>query len=408
MLTIAAFGLLRAAPAVAAPPTTALEPIPDPAFSTQRLERPLATPRLLTLKNATSRDFPRCCAEQPPCAPVCNENDTCEDCVCEDQTCFNACSTYPIFEVYNIEVEQLNERGQKLNPTQIFAMGWPVIFRATVYNRSTRRAAPASKGGIYLSRFPGVNPKFPAELPPDQIVKIASFDIPAIGRATGCEFDGAAERDVEIVLENGIDPALVDPRKFFGPCLITILANDTLVTPINQFDIDNTNAQISVFNQTYDSRAVLLHDPPPKRFNSRDCSPPAFMSASTILGLEFQLLDDEKHPDAKMGAGGNRTLGSLYDLIPRSAMPGGLAIVPRVGEWQHARIVVYPDNRVEHWLNGIKVVEYVRGSPLYKALVARSKFEKNADFGLAPQARLLLQDHGDRVSFRSIKVRTLQ
>jgi hypothetical protein len=131
-------------------------------------------------------------------------------------------------------------------------------------------------------------------------------------------------------------------------------------------------------------------------------------SPGGALGLEFQLLDDEKHPDAKMGAGGNRTLGSLYDLIPRSAMPGGLAIVPRVGEWQHARIVVYPDNRVEHWLNGIKVVEYVRGSPLYKALVARSKFEKNVDFGLAPQARLLLQDHGDRVSFRSIKVRTLQ
>ena len=89
-------------------------------------------------------------------------------------------------------------------------------------------------------------------------------------------------------------------------------------------------------------------------------------------------------------------------------MPGGLAIVPRVGEWQHARIVVYPDNRVEHWLNGIKVVEYVRGSPLYKSLVARSKFEKTPDFGLAPQGRVLLQDHGDRVSFRSIKVRTLQ
>ena len=126
------------------------------------------------------------------------------------------------------------------------------------------------------------------------------------------------------------------------------------------------------------------------------------------LGLEYQLLDDEKHADAKQGVAGNRTLGSLYDLIPRSAMPGGLAIAPRIGEWQHARLVVYPDNRVEHWLNGIKVVEYVRGSLLFKALVARSKFEKTPDFGQSPEGRLLLQDHGDAVTFRSIKVRTLR
>lgn len=127
----------------------------------------------------------------------------------------------------------------------------------------------------------------------------------------------------------------------------------------------------------------------------------------SAIGLEFQLLDDEKHPDAKMGAAGNRTLGSLYDLIPRRRMPGGLAIVPRIGEWQHARIVVRPDQRVEHWLNGIKVVEYERGSPLFAALVARSKYEKVPDFGLAPQGRLLLQDHGNEVRFRSIKVRKL-
>jgi hypothetical protein len=127
----------------------------------------------------------------------------------------------------------------------------------------------------------------------------------------------------------------------------------------------------------------------------------------SAIGLEFQLLDDEKHPDAKLGAGGNRTLGSLYDLIPRKPLPGGLAIVPRVGEWQHARIVVFPDNRVEHWLNGIKVVEYERGSPLFAALVARSKYEKMEGFGMAEKGRLLLQDHGNEVRFRSIKVRSL-
>ncbi|MET0554274.1 MAG: DUF1080 domain-containing protein [Vicinamibacteria bacterium] len=127
----------------------------------------------------------------------------------------------------------------------------------------------------------------------------------------------------------------------------------------------------------------------------------------SAIGLEFQLLDDEKHPDAKLGAAGNRTLGSLYDLIPRGPMPRGLAIVPKVGEWQHARLVVSPDGRVEHWLNGIKVVEYQRGSPLFAALVARSKYEKMEGFGLAETGRLLLQDHGNHVRFRSIKVRSL-
>jgi hypothetical protein len=127
----------------------------------------------------------------------------------------------------------------------------------------------------------------------------------------------------------------------------------------------------------------------------------------SAIGLEFQLLDDEKHPDAKLGAAGNRTLASLYDLIPRGPMPGGLAIVPKVGEWHHARVVAFPDGRVEHWLNGVRVVEYRRGSPLFAALVARSKYEKMEAFGLAESGRLLLQDHGDHVRFRSIKVRSL-
>lgn len=126
------------------------------------------------------------------------------------------------------------------------------------------------------------------------------------------------------------------------------------------------------------------------------------------LGLEFQLLDDAVHPDAKLGAAGNRTLASLYDLIPRGPMPGGLAVVPKIGSWQHGRIVVTPANHVSHWLNGIKVVDYDRGSPLFKALVARSKYEKIDGFGLAESGHLLLQDHGNAVCFRSLKVRTLK
>ncbi len=125
------------------------------------------------------------------------------------------------------------------------------------------------------------------------------------------------------------------------------------------------------------------------------------------VGLEFQLLDDEKHPDAKNGVEGNRTSGSLYDLIPRKKMPGGAAIAPKAEQWNHARIVVTPAGRVEHWLNGILVVAYGRGSEDFKARVARSKYKDMPGFGLAPKGPILLQDHGDVVSFRSIKIRPL-
>ncbi|WP_423127585.1 3-keto-disaccharide hydrolase [Gaoshiqia sp. Z1-71] len=122
------------------------------------------------------------------------------------------------------------------------------------------------------------------------------------------------------------------------------------------------------------------------------------------IGLEYQILDDERHPDASMGAAGNRKMASLYDLIPAEKQS---RFVNPVGSWNRGRVVVYPDNRVEHWLNGIKLVEYVRDSNIYRALVARSKYAGFEAFGLSAETPVLLQDHNDTVHFRSIKIKPL-
>ncbi|MBT8184970.1 MAG: DUF1080 domain-containing protein [Eudoraea sp.] len=125
----------------------------------------------------------------------------------------------------------------------------------------------------------------------------------------------------------------------------------------------------------------------------------------SAIGLEFQVLDDEKHPDAKEGKNGNRTVGSLYDLI-RAENKGNSRgkNFKGVGNWNNARIVV-KGGHVEHWLNHVKVVEFDRFSQIFRALVEKSKYEKWEDFGRLAQGLILLQDHGDEVSFKSIKIR---
>ena len=124
------------------------------------------------------------------------------------------------------------------------------------------------------------------------------------------------------------------------------------------------------------------------------------------LGLEYQVLDDERHPDAKKGIGGNRTMASLYDLIASTKLEARHQ--SKIGEWNHGKIVVYPNNKVEHWLNGFKVLEYERGSDAFKQLVAGSKYAGNKNFGLGDQGPILLQDHGNAVFYKNIKIRQLK
>jgi hypothetical protein len=123
-------------------------------------------------------------------------------------------------------------------------------------------------------------------------------------------------------------------------------------------------------------------------------------ATGSAIGLEFQILDDERHPDAKQGRDGNRTMGSLYDLITAAATKQPNPI----GEWNSARVLV-SGNHVEHWLNGQKVVEYERGSPAFRSIVAQSKYKDIPGFGEWPDGHILLQDHGNQVSFRNIKLR---
>ncbi len=121
----------------------------------------------------------------------------------------------------------------------------------------------------------------------------------------------------------------------------------------------------------------------------------------SAIGCEFQILDDRRHPDAKMGKDGNRTLGSLYDLIPAPADK------PFRSGFFNTAMVVVEGNHVEHWLNGVKIVEYERNNEEWNQLVQTSKYKDWPNFGNAGEGLILLQDHGDEVWFQNIKIKEL-
>jgi len=119
----------------------------------------------------------------------------------------------------------------------------------------------------------------------------------------------------------------------------------------------------------------------------------------SALGFEYQMIDDDRHEDGKLPT---HRSGALYDLIA----PSEAKQLRPVGEWNTAT-VIFRGSHGEHWLNGRKIVEFDLGTTRMDSLLAKSKYRSIPGFGDRRQGHIVLQDHGDEVYFRNIKVRPL-
>jgi len=119
----------------------------------------------------------------------------------------------------------------------------------------------------------------------------------------------------------------------------------------------------------------------------------------SAIGHEYQLIDDERHPDAKVGP--KRQTSAFYDVLAATDRP-----LKPAGELNTSRVVV-KGHTVEHYLNGKRVLQYELDSPALRAAIAESKFKDVARFGKLQNGHILLQDHGNQVWFRDIKIHVL-
>jgi hypothetical protein len=129
----------------------------------------------------------------------------------------------------------------------------------------------------------------------------------------------------------------------------------------------------------------------------------------SAIGHEYQMIDDERHPDAKIGP--HRQTAAFYDVLPVSvAAPALQKIKKPAGEWNVSKVrvdVCRPQKQatcVYHYLNNVRVLEYQLDSPDLRTAIAKSKFKDVARFGKLQNGHILLQDHGDKVWYRNIKI----